>query len=117
MSKSYQRQWSHKGSIIRLRDSKYQVETNYNKRRERLHKNMPWPPGLEEFRVEVGCPIDRLARILGTTPPVTLLDLTGLMYEGGKHPFYMIHCYTMRRDPPRQRREEFMELRSKLPKI
>ncbi|MDP6849176.1 MAG: site-specific integrase [Kiritimatiellia bacterium] len=35
MSKSYQQQWSHKGSIIRRRGSKYQVETNYNNKRER----------------------------------------------------------------------------------
>jgi len=35
MAKSYDGQWSHKGSIIRLRGSKYQVETNYNKKRER----------------------------------------------------------------------------------
>jgi len=35
MSKSYDRKWSHKGSIIRLRGSTYQVETNANRRRER----------------------------------------------------------------------------------
>ena len=39
MSKSYQQQWSHKGSIIRRRESKYQVETNYNNKRERKSLN------------------------------------------------------------------------------
>lgn len=39
MSKSYGQQWTHKGSIIRLRGSKYQVETNFSGKRERKSFN------------------------------------------------------------------------------
>ncbi len=89
---------------------------SYDKRRERAHKNMPWPDSARRHRVEVGCPLPRLRRVLGLKEgaTVTLLDLTNLMYEG-KHPFYMVRCFIMRRDPPRKYQARFIKMRKSLP--